>query len=145
MSMVNKVLAELKIDVKSDINAANITLIMIPRIPSGMIPKTNRGYAILEQLTGFWQMAWQSSGSTQPISSGYKTRLIIPGITIRNKGKTLIQPQSKVAPWACDNDFADKVFWTMIWSAHQYLFKENIRLKNVFKTYKWFIHVKNLV
>ena len=40
MSIVNKVLAELKIEVKSDIRAANITLIIIPLIPSGIIPKT---------------------------------------------------------------------------------------------------------
>ena len=40
MSMVNRVLAELKIEVKSDIRAANITLIIIPLIPSGIIPKT---------------------------------------------------------------------------------------------------------
>ena len=51
--MVNKVLAELKIEVKSDINAANITLIIIPRKPSGIIPRTNLGYAMFEQLTGF--------------------------------------------------------------------------------------------
>ena len=51
--MVNKVLAELKIEVKSDIKAANMTLIITPLIPSGMIPKTNLGYAIFEQLTGF--------------------------------------------------------------------------------------------
>ena len=38
--MVNRVLAELKIEVKSDIRAANITLIIIPLIPSGIIPKT---------------------------------------------------------------------------------------------------------
>ena len=52
-SMVNKVLAELNIEVKSDIRAANITLIIIPRKPSGIIPRTNLGYAIFEQLTGF--------------------------------------------------------------------------------------------
>ena len=50
-SIVNKVLAELKMEVKSDIKAASITLIIIPRNPSGIIPRTNRGYAILEQLT----------------------------------------------------------------------------------------------
>ena len=52
-SIVNKVLAELNIEVKSDIRAANITLIIIPRKPSGIIPRTNLGYAIFEQLTGF--------------------------------------------------------------------------------------------
>ena len=43
-------------------------------------------------------MDWQISGSTHPISSGYKTREIIPGITIRNNGKTLIHPHRIVAP-----------------------------------------------
>ena len=47
MSIVNKVLAELKIEVKSDIRAANITLIIIPLIPSGIIPKTKE---IIEEL-----------------------------------------------------------------------------------------------
>ena len=47
MSMVNRVLAELKIEVKSDIRAANITLIIIPLIPSGIIPKTKE---IIEEL-----------------------------------------------------------------------------------------------
>ena len=47
MSIVNKVLAELKIEVKSDIKAANITLIIIPLIPSGIIPKTKE---IIEEL-----------------------------------------------------------------------------------------------
>ena len=51
--MVNNVLEELKIDVKSDINAANITEIMIPRRPSGITPRTKRGKAILEQLARF--------------------------------------------------------------------------------------------
>ena len=47
MSIVNKVLAELKIEVKSDIRAANITLIIIPLIPSGIIPKTKE---LIEEL-----------------------------------------------------------------------------------------------
>ena len=46
-------LDELKIDVRSDIKAANITEIIIPRRPSGMTPRTKRGKAILEQLARF--------------------------------------------------------------------------------------------
>ena len=53
MSIVKRVLDELKMDVKSDIKAANITDIIIPRRPSGIIPRTRRGYAILEQLARF--------------------------------------------------------------------------------------------
>ena len=146
MSIVNNVLEELKIDVKSDINAANITEIMIPRSPSGITPRTKRGKAILEQLARFWQIAmhykqwniiklWWNlqtsillfwwgikcidyvltvSGLTHPTSLGYKTRLIIPGITIKNKGRTFIQPVRIVAPCACVRDFADNAFWTII-------------------------------
>ena len=66
MSMVNKVLAELKIEVRSDMRAASITAIMTPRRPSGIIPKTIAGYAVFEQETGLLQNAWQTSGSTHP-------------------------------------------------------------------------------
>ena len=53
MSIVNRVLDELKIDVRSDIRAASITEIIIPRSPSGIIPSTRRGKAMLEQLARF--------------------------------------------------------------------------------------------
>ena len=112
---------------------------------------------MLEQLTGFWQTASQMAGSTQPTckwrsvfrflkqnlhydptSSGYSTLLIIPGTTIKNIGRTLIQPVRMVAPWASARDLADNAFCTIIcgnktfsalflghymiftWSAHQY-------------------------
>ena len=57
MSMVKSVLAELKIDVRSDIRAASMTAIMTPLRPSGMIPSTMAGYAVLEQETGLLQKA----------------------------------------------------------------------------------------
>ena len=43
MSMVNKVLAELKMEVRSDMRAASMTAIITPRSPSGMIPRTRTG------------------------------------------------------------------------------------------------------
>ena len=63
-------------------------------------------------------MDWHISGSTHPISSGYKTLEIIPGITIRNNGKTLIHPHKIVAPVNFKHveqnsriDFCQKVFY----------------------------------
>ena len=38
----------------------------------------------------------------------------LPGMTMRNIGKTLIQPVNMVAPWASDKDLADRAFWTII-------------------------------
>ena len=42
-SMVKSVELELKMEVRSDMSAASITEIMIPRIPSGMMPSTSLG------------------------------------------------------------------------------------------------------
>ena len=53
MSMVKSVLDELKMEVRSDMRAASMTEIMMPLRPSGMMPITRRGKAILEQLAGF--------------------------------------------------------------------------------------------
>ena len=55
---------------RSDMSAAIMTEIMRPLIPTGMIPRTSFGNAMLEHETGFWQIAKQTSGSTQPTSSG---------------------------------------------------------------------------
>ena len=105
MSTVNKVAELLKIDVKSDINAASITAIMRPlkpwfiengkklsfryrclsyihseflinHEPTGIKFIISDGYAMLEQPLGLSHTRMHISGSAQPTVFGYKTRLV---------------------------------------------------------------------
>ena len=54
------------------------------------------------------------SGLAHPTSFGNNTRLIMPGTTIKNIGKTLIHPVRIVAPCASVRDRADRAFCTII-------------------------------
>ena len=70
MSIVKSVDAELKMEVRSDIRAASMTASITPLSPSGMMPRTRAGKAVLLQETGLPQTASQIAGSTQPTVSG---------------------------------------------------------------------------
>lgn len=94
----------LNMDVKSLINAANMTASINPFNGDGIKPRTILGYAVLVQLTSLLQNFMHFSGSTHATSSGYKTLLIIPGNIIRKSGRIFKYPANKVPPCACDND-----------------------------------------
>ena len=51
MSIVKRVDAELKMDVRSDIRAASMTASITPLRPSGMMPSTSAGKAVLREVT----------------------------------------------------------------------------------------------
>ena len=63
MSIVKIVELELNIELNDDISAASMTAIMTPRRPSGMMPSTRAGKAVLLQDTGLPQTAWQRTDS----------------------------------------------------------------------------------
>lgn len=76
MSMVNKADAELKMEIKSETNADNITAIMRPRTPDGRSSMTNLGYVMSVHPRRFSQSAKQTSGSEQAISSAETVKLM---------------------------------------------------------------------
>lgn len=78
MSMVKRVDAELKMEVRSLMTADSMTEIMIPRAPLGRNSNTNLGKAELVQETLEPQKRKHSSGSTHPTSSVNNTRETIP-------------------------------------------------------------------
>lgn len=82
-------------------------------LPIGITSSTSFGKATLEQPTSLPHTSRHDSFVEQATSSGKRTRLIIPGNTIKNMGRILRYPAKIVAPLACAIVLAANALWTM--------------------------------
>ena len=76
VTMVNKALLELKMEVSEDMRALIMVANMTPRAPIGMSSMTSLGNTILEQPLALPHIALHSLGELQPTSSLLKDQLI---------------------------------------------------------------------
>ena len=74
---------------------------------------THKGYAWLEHPYSLSQKALHEAGSPHATLSAYKTRLIIPGITIMNNGNNFKKPATIVPSRACTMFLAPNVLCTI--------------------------------